>query len=167
MFDPVTTALLRAAPAVPGLNPENIPQLLTRHYASLIAARLRGTAYAAHDDDEWPLGRIADTYELLTSVHRHADVRRASAFVAGTAQQILARRELSEDEIARPLVDRDQAAPAIAAPLLFLAAEQYADAYEAAGLIVIPDRDQLYEARILAENVRDLGRGRLNWILER
>src|SRR5262245_65364950 len=87
MFDPVTTALLRAAPAVPGLNPENIPQLLTRHYASLIAARLRGTAYAAHDDDEWPLERIADTYELITSVHSDADVRRASAFVAGTRSE--------------------------------------------------------------------------------
>lgn len=66
-----------------------------------------------------------------------------------------------------PAVDRDQVDPAIAASLLFLAAEQYADAYEAAGIIPVARRDQLYEARIISENVRDLARGQLNSIIER
>ena len=168
MFDPVTAALLRSAPALPGLDPAGIPQLLTRHYADLVSARLRGADTATGRRAEWPLERIADTYELITSVHNDPATRRASAFVAGTAQQILARRRLGlADETIGPAVDRDQVDPAIAASLLFLAAEQYADAYEAAGIIPAAGRDQLYEARIVSENVRDLARGQLNSIIER
>ena len=44
MFDAATAQLLRSAPAVPGLNPQDIPALLTRHYANLVSARLRGAA---------------------------------------------------------------------------------------------------------------------------
>jgi hypothetical protein len=42
MFDATTAALLRSAQAMPGLNPELIPALLTAQYANLAAARLRG-----------------------------------------------------------------------------------------------------------------------------
>jgi hypothetical protein len=168
MFDPDTAALLRRAPELPGLDPNNLPQPFTRHYADLVSARLRGAEQTISSGAEWPLERIADTYELITSVHTDLEIRRASAFVAGTAQQILARRLLdSAVEVIRPVVDRDQVDPAIAASLLFLAAEQYADAYEAAGVIPTPGRDQLYEARILFENIRDLARGHLNSIIER
>ena len=168
MFDPVTADLLRSAPALPGLDPNNIPRLLTRHYATLVSARLRGAEAETGRRAEWPLERIADTYELITSVHTDPAIRRASAFVAGTAQQILARRRPDPTgQTIRPAVDRDQVDPAIAASLLFLAAEQYADAYEAAGIIPIAGREQLYEARILSEDVRDLARGQLNSIIER
>jgi hypothetical protein len=92
MFDPVTAALLRSAPALPGLDPAEIPQLLTRHYADLVSARLRGADVATGRRGAWPLERIADTYELITSIHNDPAIRRVSAFVAGTAQQILARR---------------------------------------------------------------------------
>ena len=42
MFDAATAQLLRSAPSVPGLDPEDIPALLTSHYANLVSARLRG-----------------------------------------------------------------------------------------------------------------------------
>jgi superfamily II DNA/RNA helicase len=168
MFDPETASLLRSAPALPELNPENLPQMLTRHYTRLVSVRLRGIVDdAAGASDQWPLERIADTYELITSVHDDAGARRASAFVAGTAQQILARRPPQGESVARPFVDRDQVDPAIAAALLFLAAEQYADAYEAASLIGRERREQLYESRILADNVRNLARGELEAIVAR
>ena len=64
MFDAATSQLLRSAPGVPGLNPQNIPALLTEHYANLVSARLRGTAEDGADEEtEWPLERIAGTYE--------------------------------------------------------------------------------------------------------
>lgn len=103
MFDPVTAALLRSAPALPGLDPAGIPQLLTRHYADLVSARLRGADAATGGRAEWPLERIADTYELITSIHNDPAIRRASAFVAGTAQQILARRRLGRQLKAHPV----------------------------------------------------------------
>jgi hypothetical protein len=168
LFDPVTASLLRSAPALPELDPQDLPQILTRQYARLVSGRLRGVSEdTSRSADEWPLERIADTYELITSVHNDVNVRRASAFVAGTAQQILARGQPREGSVPRSFVDRDQVDPALAAALLFLAAEQYADAYEAASLIGSDRREQLYESRILADNIRDLARGKLGSIVAR
>lgn len=170
MFDSATAQLLRSAPPVPGLDPENIPALLTRHYANLVSARLSGTGDAASDGESgWTLERISDTYELVTSLQTEGSVRRAAAFVAGTAQQILARRQSAAPDGPAVVsnVDRDRLDPTIAAALLFLAAEQYADAHEAASHI-LPRRDgQSYEATILSENVADLARGQLDRIYER
>jgi len=170
MFDPATAELLKSAPELPGLDPNAIPQLLTNHYAKLVSARLRGGI--ANDDlgtgEEWPLERIADTYELITSVHSDAAVRRASSFVAATAQQILSRRQLDageDDSIWN--INRDRVDPSIAAALLFLAAEQYADANETAALIRPRRRSQPYEVTILSAHIRNLARGQLNEILER
>ena len=86
-------------PRFPGLDPARLPQLLTRHYAQLVARRLRGVQ---RDDDEgtdWPLERVADVYEIMATVSDDPEVRRPAAFVAGTAQQILAREsELKEPQ---------------------------------------------------------------------
>ncbi len=79
-----------------------------------------------------------------------------------------ARRQCSRSSpTATVNIDRNRVDPTIAAALLFLAAEQYADANEAASAIR-PGRDgQLYEATILTENIADLARGQLGSILER
>lgn len=170
MFDAATAHLLQSAPSVPGLDPQEIPALLTMHYANLVSARLRGAAEegASVAGDGWTLERIADTYELITSIHTDAPLRRSSAFVAGTAQQILARRQAVAAEENQPgNIDRDRVDPTIAAALLFLAAEQYADAHEAASNIHARRDGQLYEATILSEGIADLARGQLNLILER
>lgn len=169
MFDAATAQLLRAAPAVPGLNPQDIPALLTRHYANLVSARLRGAGDLDQLEGAWPPERIADTYELIASLQQEGELRRASAFVAGTAQQILARKRAVgvEGEGFLDNINRDRVDPAIAAAVLFLAAEQYADANEAAAAIRSRRDGQLYEAVILAESIADLARGRLGRILER
>ena len=148
MFDPDTAAMLKTAPPVPGLDPESLPQRLTEHYAALVARRLRTeeTAEEADGGDAWSLGRIADTYELITSIHDDEQVRRASAFVAGTAQQILAQAHAATAEAApRLLLSRDHVDPGLAAALLFLAAEQYADAHEAAQKLTVPDERDAYQ----------------------
>lgn len=168
MFDATTAALLRSAPAMPGLNTELIPALLTAQYASLAAARLRGEDTAlTRLGAAWSLERLADTYELLTSLTGDPAVRRPAAFVAATAQQILARRQTLDDASQAPTIDRDRVDPALAAALLFLSAEQYADANEAANAIRIEGPGQLYEAGVLAEHIADLARGRLGAILTR
>jgi hypothetical protein len=170
VFDPITAQLLRSAPAVSGLDPEDIPALLTRHYATLVSTRLRGGADdSASTQEDWPPERIADTYELIASISADRATRAASAFVAGTAQQILARRRPSEDVTSAPLpnVDRDRVDPALSAAILFLAAEQYADANEAASGIIVNQDIQSYEASILSENLIDLARGQLRQIITR
>ena len=168
MFDATTAALLRSAPALPGLNPTRIPALLTAQYANLAAARLRGGDENLDDlVATWSLERLADTYEILTSLTTDGSVRRPAAFVAGTAQQILARRQNVNGEHRLPNIDRDRVDPSIAAAILFLSAEQYADANEASHAITTRIEGQLYEAEILSESIADLARGRLNEILLR
>ncbi|HEV7264133.1 MAG TPA: DEAD/DEAH box helicase [Falsiroseomonas sp.] len=167
MFDPRTAALLRSAPDVPGLAAGDLPQALTRHYASLVSRRLRGADTSiGTPGDPWPVDRIADVYEIVASLERDPELRRAAAFVAGTAQQIIARRIAQTPEAEQLPVDRDSVDASAAAALLFLAAEQYADANEAAGSITVP-RDGSIEARELGRHIRDLARGNLGAILER
>lgn len=172
MFDPVTADLLRSAPALPGLEPEELPQTLTRHYAELVARRLRGGAgeeiSEGEEKDTWPLTRIADTYELVTSIHEDRGIRRAAAFVAATAQQILSQEAArTEQGEAVPVLDRDRVDAALAASILFLAAEQYADSSDAAQRIHAERQGQAYVATLLAETIRDLASGKLVGILER
>ena len=172
MFDPTTTALLRSAPALPGLDPIALPQTLTERYAELVARRLRGgideESSEVRQESAWPLTRIADTYELVTSIHDDPATRRAAAFVAGTAQQILAYEAANTGEAqSAPVLDRDQVDPALAAALLFLTSEQYADASDAAQRIQIERPGQDYVATLLAESIQDLAGGKLKSILER
>ncbi len=169
MFDSITAEKMKRAPAVPGLNPNDIPALITRHYASLVSARL-GDRIDDFESQEgvWPLERIADTYELMASLLSDENSRSSASFVAATAQQILARRDsITNVEDTSPLIDIGFVSAAISAPLLFLAAEQYADAFEAAAAIRPRNRKQLYEAQILSENIYALARGNLEGILSR
>jgi len=170
MFDAATASLLRSAPELPGLNPDELPAILTTHYAELASMRLRGTgAETGHEEDAWSLERIADTYELVVSLQPEGPARSAAAFVAGTAQQILARKQLaaSVEGALPPNIDRDRLDPSLAAAILFLASEQYADANEAAANIKTSRTEQIYEATILSEHIVDLAKGRLSQILER
>ncbi|MES0009294.1 DEAD/DEAH box helicase [Mesorhizobium sp. M0062] len=167
MFDVRTSQLLRSAPSLPELDANQIPQLLTRHYAELVSARLKGeNDDATVGEESWSLERIADAYEIIASVEESPALRRAAAFVAGTAQQIIARRSggRHEDELPSPL-DRDSVNASVAAAVLFLAAEQYADANEAG--TAIPAGRGPYEIRILGDHVKDLVRGRLDSIMQR
>lgn len=169
MFDAQTSALLSAAPKVDGLNPEDLPALLTYHYASLVSVRLSGVDEAHDNSSEWNLERIADTYELIASMQPKTEFSRASAFVAATAQQILARRqrELKDEVSTNSNIDKHSVDPAISAILLFLSSEQYADANEAGKAVRVLKEHQTYEATIISEHIIDLSAGRLNKILER
>lgn len=167
MFDARTAELLRGAPSMPGLDAENLPQALTRHYAALVSRRLRGADTSVGlPNDPWPVDRIADVYEIVASLNEDPEQRRAAAFVAGTAQQIIARRISAGGETVPLPVDRDGVDAVLAAALLFLAAEQYADANEAAGPLALP-RSGMEEARDIGRHVRDLARGNLTAILDR
>ncbi len=165
MFDSDTAALLRSAPAVPGLDADRIPLELTAAYAQLVTARLRGDH--ADAPARAKLSNIADTYELIAVVSNDAAEKRASSFVAATAQQILAKGMpgVIHEEA---LLTRDEVHPALAACLLFLAAEQYPDANEAAN--ALPDRTDasaFTTENLLAESVQSLARGHLTDVLNR
>ena len=101
MFDPRTAELLQSAPGVPGLEADDLPKALTRAYARLVSDRLEGGdgEPEVDVDDPWSVDRIADTYEIIASLEEDPTLRRAAAFVAGTAQQIIARRVQAADHM--------------------------------------------------------------------
>lgn len=168
MFDPETAALLRSAPEFPDLASKDLPRLLTSHYAQIVSMRLGGEDQT-NQVSEWTLDRIADTYELIGSVSSDPAVRRPSAFVAASAQQLIARRLelLQEEAIEAANINRDRLAPEIAAVLLFLAAEQYADAHEAASRVIIEKSGQSYLVTQLTKHIVDLAKGDLSGIIDR
>ena len=171
MFDSTSAALLRSAPALPGLDPAQLPGTLTAHYARLVARRLRGVDGAeglSTGEDRWPLTRIADTYELVAAVHDDRDSRRAAAFVAGSAHQILSQEWPGRaGQPGRRLLSRDRVDPALTASLLFLCAEQYADANDSAQLIRLDEQDLDVVTSLLSSAIRDLAAGKLGDILVR
>jgi hypothetical protein len=172
MFDPVTARLLQTAPPLKDLDPNDLPAILTQQYAELVARRLRGSEVGEVEEvsepGAWPLTRIADAYEIVTSIHGDPTVRRAAAFVAATANQILLRQAVATEGTEHlPILDRNRVDPSISAAVLFLAAEQYADAHEAAAAIIPSGGAHSYVATTLAEHLRDLAHGSLRSILER
>lgn len=168
MYDPETATLLRSAPELPNLNPNNLPQLLTSHYAQIVATRLGGEEQT-DTKEGWSLDKIADTYELIVSVNEDPTIKRPSAFVAASAQLIIARRQklLQEGEEEPINISRDRLSPEIAAVLLFLSSEQYADAHEAASQISNLSDNQNSIALIITSHIIDLAKGSLSNIISR
>lgn len=168
MFDARTSELLQEAPSLNDLDSSLLPELLTQHYAELVSLRLQGqeAIESIGLNKQWPLKRIADVYETIASIHEDSRLRKSSAFVSGTARLILARSENLTSRISGyyPL-SRDKVEPSVSAAILFLAAEQYADAFEAGKFILNPKGPK--EIEILGLHIKDLVTGNLNSILNR
>jgi superfamily II DNA/RNA helicase len=169
MFDATTAQLIRAAPTLSGVDPATLPQELTRVYSDLVVLRLKGAAVA--DDASQlqnlqRLKRIADIYEGAVDTGTEGDARRAAAFVAATAHQLLGRVLLAGYENGQSLLEPDAIHPALAAPLLFLVAEQNADAREAARPLAGVRADNVLRSAVI-ESVYDLATERFDSILER
>lgn len=171
MFDPVTSRLIAAAPALDGLAPDSLREALTAAYVEIAAARL---TLDGDDPDRTVLdqmairmGRLADAYEARIVLGLGIDRSRATAFVAASARQLIAaagRVGRTEEDSAPTRLDEDAIGPEIAAALLFLIAERSSDAFEAArDVVATGEPDPVRRALILA--VGRLARGRLDDIV--
>ena len=169
MFDAATAELIRTAPSLSGVDPLTLPQELTRIYSDLAVLRLKGASPADDPNQLHTLNRlkrIADIYEGAVDTGAEGDARRAAAFVAATAHQLLGRVLVAGYEAGQSLLEPDAIHPSIAAPLLFLVAEQNADAREAArSLSGIRIENRLRSA--VLESIFDLATERFESILER
>jgi ATP-dependent RNA helicase HelY len=169
MFDATTAALIREAPRLRGVDPQTLPQYLTSIYAELIALRMRADQLDAQPERAQAMERLkrfATVYEAIVDTGSEGNARRASAFVAGTAHQILGR--VMSGMYATDVLFLGPAAihPLVAAPLLFMVAEQNADAKEAARPLFERRSGNLLETALL-ESICDLASERLEQILQR
>ena len=168
MFDAQTAALIRSAPALAGVDPATLPQELTGIYAELAGLRLRAAVLADQTDylaQLQRIERIATIYEALVDSGAEDHERRAAAFVAATAYQLLGRVRPAlqgrDDLLTASAID-----PRVSAPLLFLIAEQSPDAREAVRDLAGPPLDEIYRGALI-ESIEDLALERFEPILDR
>jgi hypothetical protein len=169
MFDVETSRLIRRAPPLRGVNPEVLPQELTGIYAELVALRLREDELEAVGERTQileRLSRVATIYEACADTTEDAAARRASAFVAGTAHQILGKVMSGVYDAAAPYLTASSIHPLLAAPLLFLVAEQNADAREAARALERVRDENLIKSALI-ETIFDLASENYQLVLDR
>lgn len=168
MFDPQSARLLQSAPAIPGVEPEDMPRLLTEIYSELVTSRVRGENGDGRNGASFQrLSAIANAYEMIATLSSDYDERRASAFVAGSAYQILAKSIADVNGAADMILTRDHISGHIAAALLFLIAEQYADAKEAIGAFKVVSENYPLVLQMLSETLVDLVLENFTEIIER
>lgn len=167
MFDASSRALLHQAPDLAGLDPQTLDELLTEAHIELATVRIlaRESEGDVVSNVLDRIRRLASTFEAYVALNLRPEQERASAFVAASAHQILARvRELSTD--LPTLVSGDSIGSAISATLLFLIADRSADAAEMAGQL-----KARHEPRAVRRSVilclRELVTGNLSALTER
>jgi len=166
MFDTATSALIRRAPALDGLDLERLPKRLTEAFADIVSARIRmrGRSGEADGTEELAatlaeLRRLAAAYEAYAALLPERDNRTAAAFVAASAHQVVTLGFGRDDAVSR--IDVAAVSSDVCATLLFLIAEAHADAAETAKRIrPNPDRTGNVERALLIA-IRNLAQGRL------
>ncbi|VXC90642.1 RNA helicase [Burkholderia sp. 8Y] len=171
MFDADTVSLIKQAPALPGLDLQNLPRRLTDAYATLVSARIRLRTVV--DDQPLPddiqklvrdTNRLAFSQEALVSALGDRENRAAAAFVGGAAHHVALLANKIGQRSPRPSrLLLESIPPEVSATLLFLIAESSADAGEMAKAIVV-DTDDVVEAALL-DAIAQLANGRLEPIL--
>jgi len=170
MFDPETIGLIRQAPPLEGLDLDALPQILTDAFATVVAARIRLRAGALDPSNAEVeqtlalLAKLADAQEAYVALLPDRENRAAAAFVAASAHQ--ARRLAWVGVQAPTCITASFVSSEVSAALLFMIAEAYPDAAEAAKRIApAPDRASPTERALLA-GLKMLAEGRLYDILD-
>ena len=165
MFDPETIALIRQAPPLEGLDLAALPQLLTDAFATVVAARIRlrtGAPDPAGADIEGTvalLARLAAAQEAYVALLPDRENRSAAAFVAGVAHQARRLARVGVQEPSR--ITGTAVSSEISSALLFLIAQAYPDAAEAAKRINPNAADAGPIERNLLTALKLLAEGRL------
>lgn len=166
MFDRTTAKLIRETPPLEGLDRESLPDRLSEFYAKIVTARFRLRTGDYADDDELATlvlyaRQLAFTNEALVSVSPNRDDRQAAAFVAATAHQLVFNAEqIGRPESPRSYLGARSVSADIAAMLLFLVAEAWADALEMSLRVEAETENPVERALILA--LRAIAQGRPN-----
>lgn len=165
MYDPETASLIRSTPLLEGLNREELPELFSKTFAQIAAARIRLREANTETLDELKtlvetMRRLAYTNEALVSVLPDRENRSSAAFVAATAHQLCINADkLFLDRSPPTFVNSSSISSNISAMLLFMVAEATADAGEVSKVVELKTSDPIEQALIIT--LRDLATGKL------
>lgn len=167
VFDPITAELIASSPALAGLDLNALPKKLTEAFAEIIAARIRlrgardDTASAELATALAEARRLAAAHEAFVALLPERENRRAAAFVAASAHQLVMLGEESKGQRTTSYVDGLSIAPEVSATLLFLVAEAHADAAESAKRIRADSEGHSHVERTLLLAIKLLALGKL------
>lgn len=171
MFDPVSVEIIKSAPELDGIVHERLPDYLTGMYTKIVNLRrkiiIHGITIDKNDHEELQkLWRMAHTYSALT-IGGRLDKKQKSgaAFVAGNAFNLIWQANkigLTSFQSINEFTDLS-ISPVILSSILFMIAEQPADAYEASEKIELKT-ESLSSIDILEQAIYHLVRGSLKEI---
>jgi hypothetical protein len=167
MFDAQSANLLRQAPEIFGIDPSDLPRVLTDIYTEIVINRLKINNEDLDPEPILRLMEVANGYEAISTLIEDEQLRKASAFVSGSAYQILAKVAELNDKVEQIPLSRDHIDGRLASSLLFLIAEQYPDSQEAISGFFIPPKDYPLILQMLCESLRDLIQEKFVPIIER
>jgi hypothetical protein len=168
MYDENTSALIRSAPDLPGLDRDRLPEHLSQAFAEIVSARiaLRDVETSTGDISETIAfaRKLAATNEVLVTTSPERENRRAASFVAASAHQLVHQAEALLNLPSRTTTfTADAITGDVSAMLLFLTAGSTADATEVARALRSPEDDRLQHELVL--NLGWLARGMIGTIL--
>lgn len=155
----MTEAVIRNAPQIDGSETENLPQYLTKIYARIVSVRRRLDGKRKISKtlrrDIAELRKLANNLESLTVLNKSGNNIVSSAFVAGTAHNLLQLIKDAKDFSADYGLETQNVPSWISSILLFMIGDSPADAAEIASRMTYSSsetiRDQLSDAlRLLA-----------------
>ncbi|TBZ35723.1 DEAD/DEAH box helicase [Rhizobium leguminosarum bv. viciae] len=169
MFDPITSAIIASAPALSGLDLDDLPKRLTQAFSEIVAARIELRGQRRDEPPEAlvqtirEMQRLASAHESYVALLPDRDNRSAAAFVAASAHQVCLLGTYKPDGYVSYL-DGASLSAEVCASLLFLIAEAHADAAECAKRISAPtDPAHAVEAALL-NAIRWLCLGRVHLV---
>ncbi|MEZ2334658.1 DEAD/DEAH box helicase [Mucilaginibacter sp. RCC_168] len=140
MYNTITEKVIRSAPQIGDIDPERLPQELTKIYARIVTIRRTLTdGVPLHSKNAKRsiklLRRLASNLETLAVLRKNHPQLRSVAFVAGTAHYLLLLIYNQLDTFFKGEFSEDQIPPAVSAIILFLIGNSPADAAEVAGKV--------------------------------
>lgn len=171
MFDPVSVEIIKSAPELDGIVHERLPEYFSEMYTKIVSLRRKiiipEITIDKNDLEELQkLWRMAHTYSALT-IGGRLDKKQESgaAFVAGNAFNLIWQANkigLTSFQSINEFTDLS-ISPVILSAILFMIAEQPADAYEASEKIELKT-ESLSSIDILEQAIYHLVRGSLKEI---
>ncbi|MBW2596698.1 MAG: DEAD/DEAH box helicase [Deltaproteobacteria bacterium] len=171
MFDPVAVEIIKSAPELDGIVHERLPEYLSEMYTKIVNLRRKiiipEITIDKNDHEELQkLWRMAHTYSALTIGGRLDKKQKfGAAFVAGNAFNLIWQANkigLTSFQSINEFTDLS-ISPVILSSILFMIAEQPADAYEASEKIELKT-GSLSSIDILEQAISHLVRGSLKEI---
>ncbi|MFH0975889.1 MAG: DEAD/DEAH box helicase [Spirochaetota bacterium] len=171
MFDPVSAEIIRSAPELEGITHDRLPEYLSEMYTKIVNLRIKinlsNVSIDKKDHEELQkLWRLAHTYSALTVGGKLEKKQKlGAAFVAANAFNLIWQANkigLTSFQLLNEFSDFS-ISPVILSAILFMIAEQPADAYEASEKIK-PKIESLSSINILEQAIYFLVTGKLKEI---